>query len=838
MSIGLSSFSALTGHLKPFRWQQELYEKLSQGCCPAQINLPTGLGKTSLMQLWLLALAEQVCCGGVENVQLPRRLVWVVDRRVVVDQATADAEQIREKLLTSPDLQELRRALSELSGDNEEPLAISTLRGERADNRQWSDNPARPAIIVGTVDMIGSRLLFQGYGVSRRMRARQAGLLAYDTLLVNDEAHLTPVFAKLVSEVRSYVGANWTERPPLHIVRLSATQRDGTEHSFPVELTEDQTASEVFRKRYNAPKRLELETSDDSGKIEKLAIQSTDRTIIFVRSPESARKVATAIRKAHQLGDGEVPLLTGEQRGKERDELVGTAPFKRFMDNASRKGNCWLVATSAGEVGVNISCDHLITELDTADHLLQRFGRLNRFGETEGTATVVIGKKKTSDAERSTQRYLESLNGNVSLRALRECPPNHECLSQEPKRASLQPWIIDAWSMTSFTKKDWPSRPNVGPWLRGDDKDGPPETDVCWRDDVPDLAQPTIPSTDLEEVFHCFPVLAKERLKQISGRLCEALQKSPHIEKRALLVGTDGQVRSDTIKLLIDPSRRSQFEYGTLVLPPGIGKLDNNGAIDWGRSVEEGQDGWERYDVSAVKEGERRRYKRLMALDEESVHEPPDGVRARYKVDISLDDGRENQPAWHYYTALPTGNPPVEQRLDEHTGIVRVNAAILAERLFGKRSRLVEVLRWVADRHDIGKDCFVWQRYARNTDGEAPLAKASAYLGPAALGGYRHELGSLIGALGDSSGDLSADEREIALHLIAAHHGFARPHFHENAMDNRHVRKSRQIALDTVRRFALLQHRYGPWGLAYLEALFCAADAMASRETPEDPANA
>ena len=99
-------------------------------------------------------------------------------------------------------------------------------------------------------------------------------------------------------------------------------------------------------------------------------------------------------------------------------------------------------------------------------------------------------------------------------------------------------------------------------------------------------------------------------------------------------------------------------------------------------------------------------------------------------------------------------------------------------------------------------------------------------------------MGSLIAALGDSAGDLSADEREIALHLIAAHHGFARPHFHEDAMDKRQVRKSREVSLNTVRRFACLQRRYGPWGLAYLEALFCAADAMASRENPENPANA
>ena len=312
-------------------------------------------------------------------------------------------------------------------------------------------------------------------------------------------------------------------------------------------------------------------------------------------------------------------------------------------------------------MGINISCDRLITELDTADHLLQRFGRLNRFGETEGTATIVVGKK-LSDAERANLRYLESLNGNASPRVLRERPPVRECLSQEPRRAPLQPWLIDVWSMTSLTEKDWPSRPEVGPWLRGDDEDGPPETYVCWRKDVQDLAQPTIPGADLEEVFHCFPVLAKERLKQVSDRLCEALQKSPHGERRALLIGRDRQVTADMIGQLIHESRRAQLHYATLVLPPGVGKLDNNGAVDWDRSVEDGHEGWERYDVSVVEGGEHRRYKKHFGPGEEAS-EPPDGMRARYKVNLPARDEHDNQAAWHYYTVPRARNTSVEQRV-------------------------------------------------------------------------------------------------------------------------------------------------------------------------------
>ena len=118
--------------------------------------------------------------------------------------------------------------------------------------------------------------------------------------------------------------------------------------------------------------------------------------------------------------------------------------FQRFAFDAERDADCWLVATSAGEVGVNISCDRLITELDSAGHLLQRFGRLNRFGETEGVATVVVGKKNEG-AELDTLAYLESLGGDISPRALRENPPGPECLSPEPNRASLLPWLIDVW---------------------------------------------------------------------------------------------------------------------------------------------------------------------------------------------------------------------------------------------------------------------------------------------------------------------------------------------------------------------------------------------------------
>jgi len=72
--------------------------------------------------------------------------------------------------------------------EKDEPLAISTLRGQFADNREWSADPSRPAVICGTVDMIGSRLLFSGYGVGFKSRPLHAGFLGQDALLIHDEA--------------------------------------------------------------------------------------------------------------------------------------------------------------------------------------------------------------------------------------------------------------------------------------------------------------------------------------------------------------------------------------------------------------------------------------------------------------------------------------------------------------------------------------------------------------------------------------------------------------------------------------------------------------------------
>jgi len=189
-------FKAATGHT-PLRWQTRLFSRMLAGAIPAACDLPTGLGKTSVIPIWLIALAHSANANG-DQPKLPRRLVYIVNRRTVVDQATDDAKRLLGRIYRSgqrdslpwatdpaiaalglsdepsvldehaPVVAALRNALTTLSDDKgTAPLAISTLRGELADNGDWKTNPARPAIIIGTIDMIGSKLLFSGYGDGR-----------------------------------------------------------------------------------------------------------------------------------------------------------------------------------------------------------------------------------------------------------------------------------------------------------------------------------------------------------------------------------------------------------------------------------------------------------------------------------------------------------------------------------------------------------------------------------------------------------------------------------------------------------------------------------------------
>lgn len=903
-----SQFEALTGN-PPYPWQEKLFALFCAGTIPPNINLPTGAGKTSIISIWLLALAQQAA-ENLQSITLPRRLVWVVNRRVVVDQSTDEAEEIRKNLADKERpfaLDQVCESLRKLSlkGEKAELIAVSTLRGEKEDNREWSDDPSRPAIIVGTVDMIGSRLLFSGYGDGKYWRAQHAGLLGHDTLVVNDESHLTPAFATLLSSIEDHQKPSGIK--PFRTIRLSATHPSSK--CWPNSLEEDQK-NKHFRAIFEASKRVQIR---DAGKqfstlLDLASEAGAARTVIFVQQPDKVKDTSEKLAKrVGQEAAGRILTLTGTMRGIERDQMVESPVFKAFTKPERPSESYWLIATSAGEVGINISADRLITDLDTLDHLLQRFGRLNRFGETHGEAYVLVSNTEEKDSrKKEALAFLHSLNlcgeeaYDISPAALfgRELPA--DACSEPPLQAEIQDWLIDVWSHTSLGAH--PARPQVEPWLHGK-QDKIAETYIAWRTDVQELASSQFNNDQREEALDKYRLLAHEQLREPTTRLLEKLEelanKQPG-DADILRRKPDGSV--DVLKLSrfanlnSDADRRRAIEaiaYYQIVFPPGCGKLKSGMfSPDWVTNEEEvpgcasnQADSFTNCDVSGFQ------------LTRKGGHLEYDEMRSAFCATQGEDGqwsllrlggipGKTYQPenlrnldllelrnfaaahGWRFLLKLETepieGNPDSKPSALLYFGRVREKSALVV--LFvkqhlkdvGARARalaeraalshdLVIALEKAGQLHDLGKEESIWQKVSGNLKSDGTYVKGTSVAKPVKvmrgrdLGGFRHELASLR-YVEKELADLTIppELHDLVLHLVAAHHGHARPCFESKAYDRNHLKDSARIALDSAQRFARLQEKYGAWGLAYLESILRAADVIASDESnaEEQPTNA
>lgn len=794
-------FEWLTGH-PPYLWQFEAFQAFVENRIPAALALPTGSGKTSLIPIWLLSLLHQQADTG--KIALPRRLVWVINRRAVVDQATEIAETLAQKFEEPGDMRSFLDSISVTGG-----LAVSTLRGEHEDNQEWSDDPSKPAIVVGTVDMVGSRLLFAGYGLSSRQQAQDAGLLGNDVLLVNDEAQLSPAFARLIRRVEGI--RRQTQIPllkPFRTIHISATLDESSVTAGVFQFDMESEPSEHFQRIYRAKKSLHLRKISRAGKSDELvgfAIRSDAiRIIIMVDTPESARRTAASIRKAAR--SDRVLTMTGTMRGYERDALTKNPLFACFTSpDAVPTERVWLVCTSAGESGIDMSCDRMISDFVPAERLIQRFGRMNRFGETEGEAIVVYTDEDVeSEPGPSTLAYLKSLDGDISCRTLSKKPLPPEACSARSPLARLHDWDLQLLSYSSLRHSA--CKPNVDGFLHGQETE-PPYTEVAWRAEVDYLLRAS--DEDVEEWLNVVRVLSHEKLREHTDTVLELIRASGR-HRDFVVRESSGDITPF--------SEVEGFRNALLILPPGMLGLSSG--------MLAAEDDGAPFDVMGDARGERfvRREGKIFKL-----LGPDDGVteeqfneslkRSKMRVRLAISVGEDIELIYVEKKPQKTANTD-NVYLDEHLLEVEQNMRHLATAL-GIPADTLELLARAAALHDIGKEHPNWQRAFGNNGGRliAKLAKGRRVIRQNVLAGLRHEFVSVL---------QSTDEDPLVLQIIASHHKWGRPHFPERGYDKRRsLEENRQHNLANMKRFVDLQKRYGIWGLAYLEALLRAADVEA-----------
>ncbi|MHB1329772.1 MAG: CRISPR-associated endonuclease Cas3'', partial [Gemmatimonadales bacterium] len=169
----------------------------------------------------------------------------------------------------------------------------------------------------------------------------------------------------------------------------------------------------------------------------------------------------------------------------------------------------------------------------------------------------------------------------------------------------------------------------------------------------------------------------------------------------------------------------------------------------------------------------------------------------------------------------------------------------------------LELAAWL---HDVGKADERFQRWlvggseveAASLDeplaksrfpGASPKERRRAQERAGYPAGYRHELLSLAMVHANREALIKAHDVDLVLHLIASHHGFARPFApFDDHSDDRAVALDHGVRLtattrhrlgclssDVPARFHRVQQKYGWWGLAWLEAILRLADHRASQ---------
>jgi CRISPR-associated endonuclease/helicase Cas3 len=426
---------------EPMAWQcrlacgEDVSSNAGVNCQSYLIDIPTGCGKTAgvvLAWLWNRVILNRP--------DWPRRLVYCLPMRTLVEQANENVSSWLKQLLDPQTRVKLKN----------EPLAnlcwlaehspVILMGGEQLDNarRNWDLYPEKPAIIIGTQDMLLSRALNRGYGMSRYRWPIHFGLLNNDCLWVCDEVQLMGPGVATACQLERFRGSHKGDSPNGYgsffndrsiTWYVSATTspdilktRDWREYNRPTNfmfsLTDAEKTdqgTEVGRRRF-ALKALETHQDWHFGQSQPHDVRILDiierhaemvrtlanhqapaeiprRSLVICNTVDRAVAVFEALHRKKEKEEGElqgVDLVLLHSRFRPPDRQ---SQLNKLKPEALRNYPCGqiVISTQVIEAGVDISSGILWTEVSPLSSLVQRFGRLNRAGEFGSSGKPVYG---------------------------------------------------------------------------------------------------------------------------------------------------------------------------------------------------------------------------------------------------------------------------------------------------------------------------------------------------------------------------------------------------------------------------------------------------------------
>ncbi len=795
----------------PFDYQRRLAD--DPECRSRLIEIPTGLGKTAAVVLaWLW---NRVHLG---RKAWPRRLVYCLPMRTLVEQ-TAD---------------EVRKWLGERHWDGESDhdgkVGLHILMGGE-DSGDWDIHPEREAILIGTQDMLLSRALNRGYGMSRYRWPMHFGLLNNDALWVMDETQLMGVSVETSAQLDGFRSDDkwplmsacptWWMSATLEKARLTTVDHREPDCGWPREtLTiEEQSrgrAAELFEaKKHVSPCPLTLSPDTKSTHCRQLAEYVATRhrallekphpggtfTLVIVNSVRRAQEIYAALitseKKKPALGDpAKVALVHSRFRRKDRakheEVLFGT-------------GDRIVIATQAVEAGVDVSARLLITELAPWSSLVQRIGRCNRRAEFADAEVLWIDLEPDAKGE-----LLLPYSGAELDQARAALIPLKDASSASLRAVNI---VQEKVIRPVLRRRDLVDLFDTTPDLCGQDLDVSRYIRDGEDSDVQFFWRGLSGNGEVGEEAHGVP-LNDDELCRVS-------------------IGNAGKfLKSDKVRAFTWDPLNKEWTAAKRVRPGAVYLID---AASGGYSE---KDGW----TADVK------YK---------LRKCPAGFPPREAYD------KDRLSFIRHWQELAAHTSEVVAATDELAGSLQLDEPTTA------------MLHTAAQWHDVGKAHAFFQFLLRDGPMVPPNPQAlyAKSENPQRRGGaskkrrgFRHELASALAWL--LHGPADTPERDLIAYLIAAHHGkvrlsiralpdekgpgesgeqpFARGVWHDDLLPPVAlpgvVDEPMRLDLSFMRmgegehgpswlaRMIALRDRLGPFRLAYLETLLRAADSRASAE--------
>lgn len=475
------------GDFEPYPYQT----RLGVEPWPELLDVPTGLGKTAAITVaWLFKQLHR-------DPATPRRLLWCLPMRVLVEQTR---DNVKQWLANATPFFEKTGGVV--------PTHHVLMGGETDD--AWIRRPEDPTIVIGTQDMLLSRALMRGYGMSRYRWPIDFALVHHDALWVFDEVQL--MGAGLATSAQLEAFRRDLVQTPGRSARslwVSATLRDDwldtvdfrphVDGLTVARLSDDEKKLASVRRRREARKAVRRAgvtlqggtRADAEAYVNDLAqlVHEEHRpdgpTLIIVNNVERAQNLTRRLQRLID-DDGRATntiLVHARFRQAEREQIN-----KRIVELGPADDTI-VIATQAIEAGVDLTSKRLFTELAPWSSLVQRFGRCNRGGEyndvPEGATIYWIDIDTDSGRDLGLPYDEEPLaRARGILNTLSSAAP-----------ADLPPVDEERPLSHVIRRKDFLELFNTDPDLSGHDIDishylrdsGQPQLQVFWRefDDTP-----------------------------------------------------------------------------------------------------------------------------------------------------------------------------------------------------------------------------------------------------------------------------------------------------------------------------------------------------------------